>query len=509
MAKGKTSFLSKLLIFLFGFLFAIILEVGVIVGGAIIVANMDIEQIFSICNVQNADQEGNQYVNTDVENGGYKTAMDLINGVMTMFANVQDMTVSDVEKAFPASGSLVNAVNDMLNPYVEIDVEELKTVKFLEFGDYLQELMLSIEPARLLNGLEMGDLVESNVIIEAVLIGTEFSYVEHAGLKFPVYYTDYKKVDMGAAGHAYFTVNGDNPYPLTDESWILDLGEDKYRVYYYAVPAPNVDGEPTTAYFVTDENCTYFDPATPYALTIDEQDMVGTGYFYYDTEGERVQVKKITFETIMGDAFEPLTAVKATELLDPDGDDKIIQEAFAGITVADVLTGNISMDDIMAKMRLPAILDVYDDNAILKYLAYNVVDVVSYDTTQTISGHTYDQKGTFIDDLGAEHTCYLISDSASGLITEAFYLDGGEKVKIEGVAVVDVSSQIENITNALRINDVLGTVDPSNKIMAYMCYSLVNMQPVTGEDYAYTATHSYYTPADVHLYENCYVYVGR
>lgn len=506
MAKGKTSFLSKLLIFLFGFLFAIVLEAGLIIGGAIVISNMEIDQIFTMVGMENADENGNQYVNTDPENGGYKTPVALIEGVVSMFANLQDMTVADVEKTFPATGSLVDSVNDALSPYVEIDVEELKTTKFLDFGTYLQDLLMGIEPARLLEGLEMGDVISSNVIIEAILVGTEFDYVYDGTNKFPVYYTDYEKIDMGAAGHEYFTKNTDTPYPLDDESWLVDIGNDTYRVYFYdATISVSTDDLDAKTYYVTDQNFTYFNPPTAYALSVAEEDLNGTGYYYYDNSGDKIQQQKITLSTIMSGAFEPLTAVNATDLLDPEGDDALIQEAFAGVTIADILTGNINLDAMMNKLRLPAIMDVYDDNAILKYIAYNVTDAVQYQTVQTASdGSLYTQKGTYSDGAN-EYVCYLNSD-VDGLITEVFYLDGGVRINVKGVSVADVSSQIENLTNALRITDVLGEVDPSNKIMAYMCYSLVNIQPASGQDYAYTATHSYYTPSEVHLYEQCYVY---
>lgn len=508
MSKGKTSFFSKLLIFLFGFIFAIILEAGVIIGGALIIANTDIEQLFQICGIENKDENGDQYVNTDLENGGYKTPLDLVNGIAGMFANIDTMTLAEVEKVFPASKSLVNTVDEYLSPYVEIDKEELKAVKFVEFGDYLQKVIVNIEPARLLNGLEMGDVIDSNVIIEAVLVGTEFSYVEDTAnnLKYPVYYTDYKKITVGE-DVLYVTANDDTPYPLTDVSWLTDLGGGNYRVYYYLVTAPE-GVSPASAYFLTDKDYTYFDRATPYALEISEVNLQRTGYYYYDAEGNRVQDKKITFETLTQDAFEPLATVMATELLDPDGNDELIQKAFAGITVADILTGNLSVDQIMDKLYLPDVLDVAGDNAILKYLAYNVTDAIYYDSVQTTSdGSTYTQKGVFTDADGNSHECYITTDSATGNVSKVFYFDGETRVDVDGVAIADVSDQIANITDALRLSDVLGDVEPTNKIMVYVNYSLVNVNAISGEEYAYTAVYKYIDASGAIIETPCYVYV--
>lgn len=508
MSKGKTSFFSKLLIFLFGFIFAIVLETGVIVGGALIIANTDIDQLFQICGIENNDENGDQYINTDLENGGYKTPLDLVNGIAGMFANIETMTLSEVEKVFPASKSLVKTVDEYLSPFVEIDEEELKDVKFVEFGDYLQKVIVNIEPARLLTGLEMGDVIESNVIIEAILVGTEFSYVEDTAnnLKYPVYYTDYKKITVGE-DVLYVTVNDDTPYPLTDESWLVDLGSGNYRVYYYLVTAPE-GMSPASAYFLTDKDFTYFDPATPFALEISETNLQRTGYYYYDVEGNKIQDKKITFETLTQDAFEPLTTVMATELLDPDGNDELIQKAFAGITVADLLTGNLSVDQIMDKLYLSDVLDVAGDNAILKYLAYNVTDVIYYDTVQTASdGSAYAQKGVFTDADSNNHECYIMTDTATGNVSEVFYFDEETRINVDGVAIAAVSDQIANLTDALRISDVLGDVEPTNKIMTYVNYSLVNVNAVSGEEYAFTAVYKYVDASGATVEDPCYVYV--
>ena len=65
MAKGGSKALTGILCFIFGFLFAIIVEVAVIAAGVYFLMSADIDKIMSTVGVENTDADGNKiYINT-------------------------------------------------------------------------------------------------------------------------------------------------------------------------------------------------------------------------------------------------------------------------------------------------------------------------------------------------------------------------------------------------------------------------------------------------------------
>ena len=84
MAKGKggSKALTGILCFIFGFLFALIIEVALIGGAVYLVLYTDIDKIFEIAGQDNVDDEGNNiYINTDEAEGGVKNVLGLITAV--------------------------------------------------------------------------------------------------------------------------------------------------------------------------------------------------------------------------------------------------------------------------------------------------------------------------------------------------------------------------------------------------------------------------------------------
>ena len=50
-------------------------------------------------------------------------------------------------------------------------------------------------------------------------------------------------------------------------------------------------------------------------------------------------------------------------------------EIFDGITVGDILNGNVIFDDLLDKVYVPDVLDVMANDAIMMYMGYSIVDV--------------------------------------------------------------------------------------------------------------------------------------
>lgn len=98
MAKGGSKSGSKtltgILCFIFGFLFAIIVEVALIAGGVYFLMKADIDDVLSLVGVENEDENGNKIIiNTNVDEGGVKNITDLISAISDMF---DDVYITDV-----------------------------------------------------------------------------------------------------------------------------------------------------------------------------------------------------------------------------------------------------------------------------------------------------------------------------------------------------------------------------------------------------------------------------
>ncbi len=99
MAKGGSKSGSKtltgILCFIFGFLFAIIVEVALIAGGVYFLMKADIDDVLSLVGVENEDENGNKIIiNTNVDEGGVKNITDLISAISDMFGNgVENLTI--------------------------------------------------------------------------------------------------------------------------------------------------------------------------------------------------------------------------------------------------------------------------------------------------------------------------------------------------------------------------------------------------------------------------------
>lgn len=359
------SFLS----FFLGILIGIILIVGAVAGVVLYALNAKIDNVLGIVGIDNGKDENgkNQIINTDAESGGAETFMQLIGKVTKLAGDTQNLSVGEVENLIPAVGGIVDGFHGMLNEYLEIDRAELVSVKFSEFGGYVSEKLLDIEPAALMDKFGMGGLTD-NKIMSLLLIGPEADYVEVGLEKYPVYYDVYnleegvyKRENDGAA------LNGEYVSFLYEKNG-------KYRINYY------VSGE--TAY-VVDEACT---PVTPVTRTVSGDEYTAytpeyatlSGNYYYENE-EKIVVTPVTLRMLSDGGLSSLDEVYLTEFI--ASDDELANKVLGGVTMGDIMNGTVNINDIVKDLTIGEVIDP-GENKILNALKDKKISEMSTAITE-------------------------------------------------------------------------------------------------------------------------------
>lgn len=179
MAKGGSKSGSKtltgILCFIFGFLFAIIVEVALIAGGVYFLMKADIDDVLSLVGVENEDENGNKIIiNTNVDDGGVQNITDLITAVRDMFGNgVDNLTIGEVEGLFPVADRFVDSIYSGLAGALSaydlteedlreiIDEEELKATPFSQMGEFITECLNNV-----------GDAIDEVVLADVLTVDT-------------------------------------------------------------------------------------------------------------------------------------------------------------------------------------------------------------------------------------------------------------------------------------------------------------------------------------------------
>lgn len=407
--KKGFSFLS----FFLGFLFAILVIAGSIAGAVIFALNTDLDALLSTFGVDNSkDEEGNnKVVNTDPENGGVTNVMELLTAVSAFATDYQNKTIADVEVLLPLATGLVDSVYEMLNQYVEIDKEEIKAVKFSEFGSYLTEVVYDIEPASFFD-------TSSSPLVDALLRGVDAEYVEVSGTKYPVWYDD---------SDVYFYCAGENYYVVNESEGVYT--------------------------------------ATGTSYTYNENTAHCTGNFYYangDTSGDRISVSPITIRSFVegGDFLEPLNKIKITEFIGGE-EGGLVTKVLGGISVGDLIGGNVNFDEKINTLKIRDFVEV-DGNKILEAIGDSTLaDIPERMETITI-GELVDTEGNNI--LEAIKNCTLeeVPDTINGLTIGELVDVGDNKIlkAIEDCTFSNIADRIET----LRIGELVD-IPADNKIL--------------------------------------------
>ena len=153
---------SPILAFILGFLLALIVAAGAIVGVVYAVLNYKLDKLEF-----NKDENGEYvYINAD-PNGETATALQLVQKIIDMSSDFSSLSVNEVEKVIPAASALADKLADAFSEYVEIDRAALKNTAFSALGDFIGDAIMDAQPATLLK--KFGSDIDGNEILELIL----------------------------------------------------------------------------------------------------------------------------------------------------------------------------------------------------------------------------------------------------------------------------------------------------------------------------------------------------
>ncbi|MGN0814575.1 MAG: hypothetical protein ACI4MH_05015 [Candidatus Coproplasma sp.] len=490
MAKGGSKLVTGIVAFILGFLFAIIVEVGVIVGVGYYVLNTDINNLFGLFGLDNSDDQDRQYINTDTENGGVANVMALYTTIVDMAGRIGEVSIGELETLFPAFSGLTDSLYSSLSAYVEIDEATLESQAFMDLPVYLQDVIMEIQPGSIMRQAGMSDMLDSNVIVGALLEGVEAKYVyvnptdKANSAKYPVYYDEYTETVVGTLKTYNRTEPGSDgldAYPSNlNPGWLTDTGSTNsdgkkiFRQYYYKVAQSGgyvyvvtklgSDGEYGYSPSINSSNTYYAAYGENYQYL--------TGHYYYDGE-TRVMVTPVTIRTLSEDAMAPLDLLTVTDAI---GGDELMQEIFGDTSLGDLIAGNVNVSELVDALSLASVIDIKIDDPVLLYMGYKVTGAV--DNGNGTFSATY-AAGT------AEERPVTVYVNA-GIVDKV--VDSVTGDEIAGVTVSEVGDVISDVTSALTIGDMMD-IEPENMIMSYLAYGISNVTKVIGEGYSYTASY--------------------
>lgn len=505
-SKGGSKVVTGIVAFLLGFLFAIIVEAGVIFGVGYYALNTDIDTLFGLVGIPNSDDENRQYINTDTEAGGVANALELYYSLVNMYGRINEVSIAEVETLFPALDGLTEQLYATVSAYLEIDEDEFEAQSFAELPTYLQNEVMNLRPGALMRNAGMTDLLDGNAIAGALLEGVEMQYVyENAAdkensAKYPVFYDEYVAVTGEGGTTVYQRVQAEtdaelqvypanlNPEWLTMTNKTNSEGKTVYRQYFYktsqgsddvyVVTKKGANGEYIYSIAINSDNT--------YSQTYGNTYQYATGNFYYAGE-EKIEIDPVTIGSLTKDALAPLYFLPVTAVL---GEDEMIEEIFGDTSVGELIDGNLSLSDKVDKLKLASFIDVKVDDPVLMYMGYRLSETVNNgDGTYgaVYAAGTAEQRAVTVYVNG--NVVEKVVDSLSG-------------EEIGGVTVGEISEVIGGVTDVLTIGDLMD-VEPDNMIMSYLAYGISNVKAAIGESYAYTAN---YEKTDGSL-GNAYVYV--
>lgn len=405
MAKGKSGSkaLTGILCFIFGFLFAVIVEAALIGGGILFLMNADIDKLLSTVGVDNYDEDTgkNIYINTDVDEGGVKKVTDLITALKDIAGKGKDnITIGDLGTLFPIVETYIDgaysSVADALASYniTEedlrgiIDEEELVATPVSKLGEFFKESGKGVKVETVMK--MAGITVEASPVYLAVAYGNEATlmYSEADG-SVSVLYAD--GFSAGEQEGTYVRDADGQALPAELVAYLVEQTDGGMTLYY------DVD-ENGAAEIAEYDGGSFAPSGREYPLYSAELATPSGGY-YYDSEGALVVLDART----IGD----LTSEEA-----------------------------MTVESAVRMMRLCDLLgDVSADDAVMAYLVYGVSDVVPVQDGQTVpEGVTHTatyrvigKDGKPLEDAdGAAVTRTAYIETANGVITGAYYFENGQ-----------------------------------------------------------------------------------
>lgn len=521
--KKGFSFLS----FFLGILIGIIILAGALFGVGYFAVTADLDKVMSAVGLPNRDENGNnKYVNTDADNGGVKNALQLLQRITEMARNSGSMTLGQLEDILPVAGGLTEKLSQSFSKYAPIDEEELKQVKFSEFGAYVNELVMEIRPAALISG-------EMNRFAKLLLEGVEADCVVADGTVYPLYSDENgEKYVYMADGVWYFAQKTEDGFVATSENY---GGETEAL-------------SPTGNYYTTENEKVYIDPITIGSLTgtggmgaIGKMSIVELLGEPGDNEKAEKILGDVTVENFMNGEVnldEKINEILISDFVDVSADDKVMvffayglsglaqdesgaytaiykfgdEDIPVSVTVEDgkitsvtdpegqpvngLTVGNIST--VSDKIDVSVFLDATAENKVVAYLAYGITDLQegedgSYtaklkvgDEVKTVNVSVKDGKitGVTLAETGENVSAANISelnDRVDGVFNDLKIkdlVDAGDNKLLKKLGDYTLNNVDDGI-DALELTDVLD-VDANSAIMAYLAYGITSVNADEG-----------------------------
>lgn len=322
--KKGFSFLS----FFLGILIGIIILAGALFGAGYFAATADLNKVMEIAGLDNKDENGNdKYINTDADDGGVRNMLELVQRVIDMSKDAGGLTLGQIDDLFPAAGGVAEKLRDEISEYVDVDIEELKQVKFSELSAYVNELVMEIRPAGFISG-------EMNSFAKLFLDGIEADCITVDGVVYPLY------SDADGNNYAY----------LCGEDW---YGAEKTDDGYGATGAL-YGGDPST--------------------------LLPTGNYYVDGESKKIYIDPITIGSLTSkDGMGALGRVSVAELLGETDKDGIVEKLLGDITVGQFIDGKADIDARVNALEISDFVEVRADDKVMAFFAYGLSNVTQND----------------------------------------------------------------------------------------------------------------------------------
>ena len=537
MAKGGSKSGSKtltgILCFIFGFLFAIIVEVALIAGGVYFLMKADIDDVLSLVGVENEDENGNKIIiNTNVDEGGVKNITDLISAISDMFGDgVDNLTIGEVEGLFPVADRFVDSIYSGLAGALSaydlteedlreiIDEEELKATPFSQMGEFITECLNNVEVATVLR--VAGINPQENAMFLSIAYGIEAGVIYGEGEEIVLYrdvytlnstsaetpeegegteeaqaataVTDGEGASAypaeGADGETYYVREADGSrLPQSMEQYLVPRANGtEYWLYYTVDDSGSAIYAEIASLAETEDGEEFTESGVQYSI-YDNRIAEVSGAYYYDAQGELVILSSRTLGDVLesdGGILSAFDDVYITDVIGGNsGADDMLMEIFDGITVGDILDGNVIFNDLLDKVYVPDVLDVMANDAIMMYMGYSIVDVQPAEdvpeggiaTTYTGTAYVYELSADGSQWVREERSCVIIT-SDIGIVQEVWFTDGaGNRTeRYNGVTITDINAQTANVLYDLKVKDVI-EIDESDRLMSKIGeYAIANV----------------------------------
>lgn len=480
MAKSGSKLLTGILCFLFGFIFAILVEVGAVFGVYMYAMNTDINKVMAMIGLPNTDD---RYINTDKDNGGVSNLKELLSGVKGLvFENgelaIAGKSFNDISNLVPATQILLDKVYEISGDYIEIDRDEFQSNPLMNLAQVLSDSVMNIKTGPLLEKLGVMDSLagDGSSIVKSLVAGTECEYASityadgrESTLKLPVMY-DYYMMQAGGYARVDYDglarpVNGVSAYHSNlSESWLSPSGKikdgdsefDRYMLCY--VPCKVTASGIEEAEYIVDE--------------------------YVKTEGD----KTYKFQIIKYGEGTDFIAVKANGGNYEIDYDAVYASLNAGSTsVSDRFTGYSYYEPYATNYYYDAYYKDQDGKKIDKPII------------KTISGKNYfvDSQGKTVQldaltlfDIMADPFTPLDSVLVTEVVKSDNEADNKSIEKIFGTTTLGMllrGEGVNDIINDLEVCDFVDKITPDNKLMCYIAYKISDLQPQP--DGSYTAVY--------------------